>query len=149
MSIGELMGFNMLMGLVTGPIMGMVGLWHSIQEVRIAVERVSDVLNVAPEEPAMSGPESARVPLTDVQGKIEFKNVNFSYVSNGEQNLVMRDFNLVIEPGHRVAFVGPSGCGKSTIAKMILGFNVPLGGTCLIDSHDITTLDLSILRRNI
>ena len=149
MTIGELMGFNMLMGLVTGPIMGMVGLWHSIQEVRIAVERVSDVLNVAPEEPAMSGPESARVPLTDVQGKIEFKNVNFSYVSNGEQNLVMRDFNLVIEPGHRVAFVGPSGCGKSTIAKMILGFNVPLGGTCLIDSHDITTLDLSILRRNI
>src|SRR3990172_12099903 len=67
MSIGELMGFNMLMGLVTGPIMGMVGLWQSIQEVRIAVERVSDVLNVSPEEPAISGPENARVPLTDVQ----------------------------------------------------------------------------------
>lgn len=149
MTIGELMGFNMLMGLVTGPIMGMVGLWQSIQEVRIAVERVSDVLNVAPEEPPITGPESTRTPLTDVQGKIEFTNVNFSYVSNGEQSLVMKDFNLVIEPANRVAFVGPSGCGKSTIAKMILGFNVPLGGSCLIDGHSILTLDLSILRRHI
>ena len=149
MTIGELMGFNMLMGLVTGPIMGMVGLWTSIQEVRIAVERVSDVLNVAPEEPPISGPESARVPLPEIQGRIEFKNVNFSYVSNGEQNLVMRDFSLVIEPGQRVGFVGPSGCGKSTIAKMVLGFNVPLGGQCLIDDHNISTLDLSLLRRNI
>ena len=149
MSIGELMGFNMLMGLVTGPIMGMVGLWQSIQEVRIAVERVSDVLNVAPEEPPISGPESARKALTGVKGKIEFEHVNFSYVSKGEQNLVMKDFSLVIQPGQRVAFVGPSGCGKSTIAKMIIGFNVPLGGTCRIDGHDITTLDLSMLRRNI
>ena len=149
MTIGELMGFNMLMGLVTGPIMGMVGLWQSIQEVRISVERVSDVLNVAPEEPAITGPENMRTPLSNVQGKIEFANVNFSYVSNGEQALVMKDFSLTIEPGMRVAFVGPSGCGKSTIAKMILGFNVPLGGTCMIDGHPIGNLDLGILRRHI
>ena len=149
MTIGELMGFNMLMGLVTGPIMGMVGLWHSIQEVRISVERVSDVLNVAPEEPPVTGPDSMRTSLANVQGKIEFSNVNFSYVSNGEQNLVMKDFSLVIEPGMRIAFVGPSGCGKSTIAKMILGFNMPLGGTCMIDGHSISSVDLGILRRHI
>jgi ATP-binding cassette subfamily B protein len=149
MTIGELMGFNMLMGLVTGPIMGMVQLWQSVQEVRIAVERVSDVLNVAPEEAPIVGPENARTPLNAVQGRIEFRNVNFSYVANNERSLVMRDFSLVIEPGMRVAFVGPSGCGKSTIAKMILGFNLPLAGACMIDGHDITKLDLGALRRNI
>jgi ATP-binding cassette subfamily B protein len=87
--------------------------------------------------------------LQHCQGRIEFSKVNFSYVANEKENFVMRDFDLTIEPGQRVAFVGPSGCGKSTIAKMILGFNMPNSGECKIDGKDIRTLDLSSLRRNI
>lgn len=149
LTVGELMGFQMLSGMVTGPIMGMIGLWSSIQEVRISVERVSDVLALKTEDAPADGSNAPRTVLKDVKGKIEFKDVNYGYMQNGVENLIMRQFNLTIDSGQRVAFVGPSGCGKSTIAKMVLGFNVPSGGLCTVDGVDITSLDISSLRKNI
>nr|MBS0021702.1 peptidase domain-containing ABC transporter [Gammaproteobacteria bacterium] len=149
MSIGELMGFNMLTGMVIGPVLQMVGLWNNLLEVRISVDRVGDILNVLPEQEPITTPERMPASLTECQGRIEFENVNFSYVANEKENFVMRDFDLVIQAGERVAFVGPSGCGKSTIAKMILGFHMPKSGECRIDGKDLRTLDLTALRRNI
>ncbi|MBF0188374.1 MAG: ATP-binding cassette domain-containing protein, partial [Magnetococcales bacterium] len=152
LTIGELMGFQMLMGMVMGPIMQIVQLWNSSQDVRIAIDRVSDVLNVDPERPAITSPDKMPALLGDhVKGNITFNKVNFSYTSGGKENHVMKAFELEIEPGDKVAFVGAAGCGKSTIAKMILGFNIPssTGGTCTIDGKDIRELDLSELRRNI
>lgn len=149
MSIGELMGFNMLAGMVIGPVLQMVGLWNSLLEVRISVDRVGEILNVEPEQEPISTPDKMPTILIDPEGRIEFSQVNFSYTSNNKENLVMRDFDLTIEPGTRVGFVGPSGCGKSTIAKMILGFNLPNSGECKIDGKDIRTLDLRSLRRHI
>jgi ATP-binding cassette subfamily B protein len=149
MTIGELMGFNILMGLVTGPILQVVSLWNSFQEVRIAVDRVTDVLTVDPEREPVTQPEEIPVTLGDARGHIAFENVNFSYVTDDKTNYVMSDFNLEVQPGERVALVGPSGCGKSTIAKMVLGFHMPKGGKMLIDGKDLTTLDLRFLRRNI
>lgn len=149
MTIGELMGFNMLSGMVIAPILQMVSLWNSMLEVRISVDRVGEVLSIKPEQESVTSPEKMPATLTDCQGRIEFIKVNFSYIVGDKENFVMKDFNLVIEPGQRVAFVGPAGCGKSTIAKMILGFNIPKSGQCLIDGKDIRTLDLTSLRRNI
>ncbi|MGH8602964.1 MAG: peptidase domain-containing ABC transporter, partial [Gammaproteobacteria bacterium] len=149
MSIGELMGFNMLSGMVIGPVLSMVGLWNSLLEVRISIDRVGDILNVKPEQEPITTPEHMPATLSDCQGQIEFSKVNFSYVANEKENYVMRDFDLLIEPGQRVGFVGPSGCGKSTIAKMMLGFNIPKSGECRIDGKDIRSIDLVSLRRNI
>jgi ATP-binding cassette subfamily B protein len=148
MTIGELMGFNMLSGMVIGPVLSMVGLWNNLLEVRISVDRVGEILNIKPEQEPIT-PEEMPATLPHCQGHIEFSKVNFSYVANEKENFVMRDFDLTIEPGQRIAFVGPSGCGKSTIAKMILGFNMPKSGECKIDGKDIRSLDLSSLRRNI
>jgi len=149
MTIGELMGFNMLMGLVTAPVMQMVDLWNQMQEVRIAVDRVGDVLNVKPEREAVSNPSLIRTRLKDVEGRIVFNKVNFGYVNNDQKTYIMRDFDLVIEPGERIAFVGPAGCGKSTIAKMLLGFYQPISGQILIDGKDTAEMDLESLRRNV
>lgn len=149
MTIGELMGFNMLMGLVTGPVMQMVDLWNQLQEVRIAVDRVGDVLNVKPESEAISKPSLIRTRLRDVEGRIEFRKVDFGYVNNDQKTFIMRDFDLTIEPGQRIAFVGPAGCGKSTIAKMLLGFYRPHSGQILIDGKDTAEMDLESLRRNV
>jgi len=149
MTIGELMGFNMLMGLVTGPVMQMVDLWNQLQEVRIAVDRVGDVLNVKPESEAISSPSLIRTRLKDVEGRIEFRKVNFGYDNNNQKTFIMRDFDLTIEPGQRIAFVGPAGCGKSTVAKMLLGFYRPQSGQILIDGKDIAEMDLDSLRRNV
>jgi ATP-binding cassette subfamily B protein len=148
MTIGELMGFNMLLGLVMGPILQMLDLWNQLQSIRISIDRVGDVLNVEPEQGAPS-PDAMPVTLLSCKGHVKFEKVNFSYVSNGRDNAVMRDFDLTIEPGMRVAFVGPSGCGKSTIAKMVLAFNIPQGGLCTIDGQDIRQIERSSLRRNI
>ncbi len=149
LSIGELMGFNMLTGMVIGPILQMVGLWNNLLEVRISVDRVGEILSVEPEQQPIS--EIDRIPATlqDFSGRIDFKGVNFSYVINDQENFVMRQFDLNIDPGQRIAFVGASGCGKSTIAKMILGFNIPASGECLVDGKDIRDIDLTLLRRNI
>ncbi|MDO6461249.1 peptidase domain-containing ABC transporter [Granulosicoccaceae sp. 1_MG-2023] len=149
LSVGELMGFNMLTGMVIGPILQMVGLWNSLLEVRISVDRVGEILSVDPEQAPVTSANSIPASLTDCQGRIEFRHANFSYTANEQENFVMRDFNLTIEPGQRVAFVGASGCGKSTIAKMVLGFNMPASGECLIDGKEIRDIDLTSLRRNI
>ena len=126
----------------------MLQLVNDIQEVRISIDRVSDVLTVDSEQQLM---QPTRMPaiLTHTRGHIVFEDVDFSYVANGAENAIMRRFNLEIDPGMRIAFVGPSGCGKSTIAKMILGFNIPDEGFCKIDGKDIRGLELSSLRRNI
>ena len=153
LTVGELMGFQMLLGMVMGPVFQVVQLWNSSQDVRIAIDRVTDVLNVTPEQEPVTSPEKMPATLGDtVRGHIHFDKVNFSYKSaSGKEAFIMKEFELTIEPGQHVAFVGSAGCGKSTIAKMILGFNMPLpnGGTCTIDGKDIRELDLSVLRRNI
>lgn len=148
LTIGELMGFNMLMGLVMGPIMQMVGLWNNFQEIRISIERVSDINNVKPEQEPITVPERLPTILKTIQGKIEFRHIKFRY--GGEESpLILNDFNLTIEPGQTVAFVGGSGCGKSTAIKMVMGFNLPVEGEFLIDGFEIKSLDLSSYRRSI
>jgi len=149
LSIGELMGFNMLVGLVMNPVQQMVQLWNQFQDVRISVDRVSEILDIDPECPPTSSPEDMPVVLTECAGRVEFRNVDFSYMAGDKENLVMRDFCLKIDSGEYVALVGPSGCGKSTIAKMILGFNLPKDGQCLIDGKSLASLDLPSLRRHI
>ncbi|MGN7610465.1 peptidase domain-containing ABC transporter [Magnetococcales bacterium HHB-1] len=152
MTIGELMGFQMLMGMVMGPITQIIQLWNSSQDVRISIDRVSEILEVKPEQDAIT--KESRIPAAmdeQVKGRIIFDKVNFSYSANGKENHIMKDFELVVEPGDRVAFVGAAGCGKSTIAKMILGFNMPhpSGGACTIDGKDIRELNLAEMRRQI
>ncbi len=149
MTVGELMGFNMLMGLVTAPVMQMVNLWNDFQEIRIAMDRVGDVITVKPEQEPIAQPEKMPATVKVAEGRIQFRKVNFSYSTNDQTKQVMREFDLEIAPGQKVALVGASGCGKSTIAKMILGFHKPNSGEVLIDGKEIGSLDLYSLRRNI
>jgi subfamily B ATP-binding cassette protein HlyB/CyaB len=149
MTIGELMGFNMLVTLVITPINQLVGLWNKIADIRVSVDRVGEILTVKPEQEPITDPDQLPAVLSACQGGIEFSKVNFSYLANEKENYVMKDFDLAVEPGTRLALVGPSGCGKSTIAKMILGFYLPKSGECKIDGKEIKSLDLGSLRRNI
>jgi len=149
MSVGELMGFNMLMGLVTSPVLQMVNLWSQLQEVRISVDRVGEYLEKEPELEIATTAEKMRMAVDQLDGLIEFKNIFFSYRAGKDTKNIMENFNLVLQPGEKVAFVGPAGCGKSTIAKMVLGFNVPQAGELLIDGKNVNQMDISSLRRNI
>ncbi len=149
MTVGELMGFQMLMGLVTSPVLQMVNLWSQLQEVRISVDRVGEFLDKEPEDEVATTPGRMRKAVSQLEGKIDFRNVFFSYRAGKDTMNIMQDFNLSIAPGERIAFVGPAGCGKSTIAKMILGFNIPQQGEVTIDGMNINQMDIASLRRNI
>ena len=78
-------------------------------------------------------------------GKIEFKNINFSY---GNRK-ILKDLSFVVNPGHKVAIVGPTGAGKSTISKLIFRFYDPSSGNIYIDDQCLRDVTQSSLRSNI
>ena len=82
----------------------------------------------------------------EFQGKIEFKNVSFSYPHDKTKKLVLDDVNLVIEPGKKIAIVGESGCGKSTTISLIERFYDINAGEILIDGVNIKKYDINHLR---
>ena len=84
----------------------------------------------------------------NILGKIEFKNVNFSYPINPSYP-VLKNINLIIEPGDRIAIVGESGCGKSTFTQLIERFYDVSDGEILIDGINIKNHNLKKLRKNI
>ena len=80
------------------------------------------------------------------KGEIVFKEVGFNYHQTRE---VLKDFNLVIKPGERIAFIGPSGAGKTTIAKILLRMHDLSAGKILIDNQDISHVTQESLWKNI
>ncbi len=89
-------------------------------------------------------PKAKILRVTD--GKIDFKRVSFAY-KKGDP--VIRDFNLSIRPGEKVALIGPSGGGKSTITKLLLRFFDPQSGKILIDGQDIHKVTQDSLRSSV
>ncbi|CAJ0645863.1 8190_t:CDS:10 [Entrophospora sp. SA101] len=85
---------------------------------------------------------------SEFKGFIEFKNINFSYPSRPDVQ-VLKDFNLTIEPGQTVALVGSSGSGKSTIVSLIERFYDPLEGEILLDGINIKDINIKSLRTQI
>ncbi|PIU17882.1 MAG: ABC transporter permease [Elusimicrobia bacterium CG08_land_8_20_14_0_20_59_10] len=79
-----------------------------------------------------------------VEGKIEFKGVNYKYPSRDMQ--VLKDLSFTIEPGQVAAFVGPSGSGKTTIVHLLLRFFDPLSGSVEVDGHGLLDLGTTDLR---
>ncbi len=85
-------------------------------------------------------------PLQDIEGRIEFRHVNFGY-GNGER--VLHDIDLTITAGSTIAFVGQTGSGKSTLIKLLLRFYQPDAGQILLDGQPVDTVSLDSLRRRI
>ena len=79
-------------------------------------------------------------------GEIKFENVNFGYVADRP---ILKNLNLTIPAGKKVAVVGPSGCGKSTILRLLFRFYDTQTGTIMIDGQNIRDLGLDSLRESI
>ncbi len=107
------------------------------------IERFFEVVDVSP---TITDAQNAQK-LTRVQGKLDFENVTFRYAEENEA--VLTDFSMTIQPGQRVALVGPSGGGKTTISALIPRFYDVQQGRVCIDGQDIKDLTLHSLRNNI
>ena len=146
LTIGQLIAFNALMGSVLAPLMGLVGLWSLLNDASVAMERLGDVLDLAPEQ----RPEdlAARVAIPELQGDIRFDGVYFRYDGN-ETPYVLENITVDIKPGELVAIVGRSGSGKTTLAKLIVGFYPPTDGRLTVDGYDIGVVDKEYFRAQV
>jgi ATP-binding cassette, subfamily B, bacterial HlyB/CyaB len=142
MTVGGLVAFNMFAQRVSGPVIRMAQLWQEFQQVRIAIERLGDVLNM-PVEPGTG----SRVALPAIKGHVAFESVRFRYGLDGPWTV--EDIDLQIFEGATLGIVGSSGSGKSTLTKLLQRMYVPASGRILIDGVDIGQIDPAWLRRQI
>lgn len=142
LTVGGLVAFNMFAQRVSGPVIRMAQLWQDFQQVRIAIERLGDVLN-QPIEPG----SGSRTALPAIKGNIEFTGVKFRYGLEGPWTV--DDIDLEIPAGRTLGIVGSSGSGKSTLTKLLQRLYVPAAGRILIDGVDIAQIDPAWLRRQI
>jgi len=132
LSVGMLVAYQTLLASFTRPLASFVGFGTTLQELQADMNRVDDVIRY-PEDAQYTQKHVAKFPPTVVKlsGRVELKNITFGY-SPLEKPLI-EDFNLVVEPGKRVALVGGSGSGKSTVAKVMSGLYKQWSGEILFD----------------
>lgn len=110
-----------------------------------ALTDAAEMIKIFDKIPEIQDPKNPEHPKIS-KGKIEFKNVSFSYQNS---NKVFEGLNLVIKPGEKVALVGHSGAGKTTITKLLLRFVDIQKGKIEIDGQDITRIKQDDLRNSI
>ncbi|WBO24457.1 type I secretion system permease/ATPase [Sphingomonas abietis] len=142
MTVGGLIAFNMFAQRVSGPVIRMAQLWQDFQQVKIAIERLGDVLN-QPTEPGAG----SRTALPAIKGEIRFESIKFRYDLEGPWTL--EDIDLDIAAGSTLGIVGSSGSGKSTLTKLLQRLYTPAGGRVLVDGVDVGQIDPAWLRRQI
>lgn len=142
LTVGGLVAFNMFAQRVSGPVIRMAQLWQDFQQVRIAIERLGDVLNQPPEPGTGS-----KVALPQLKGDVSFEAVRFRYATEGPWTL--EDIDLSISAGTSLGIVGSSGSGKSTLTRLLQRMYVPASGRVLIDGVDLAQIDPAWLRRQI
>ena len=98
-------------------------------------------------EPAMPVSANGRRAPSPIREGIEFRDVSFRYP--GSETWVLRDLNLHIRPGERIALVGPNGAGKTTLVKLLTRLYDPTEGQILLDGVDLREYDLTSLRQRI
>ena len=137
-TVGMIAQFQGFLSSFSGPIGSLISAGQSLMEMRTEMERIEDVMQY-PEDPAFhTAPDEEEGSFEKLSGMVELKNVTFGY-SRLAQPLI-RDFNLTLKPGSRVALVGASGCGKSTVAKLISGLYQPWSGEILFDGQPMGSI---------
>jgi ATP-binding cassette subfamily B protein len=141
-SLGELMLFYSLLGLLLGPVQGLAISVTHLREAAVSMERLSEVRDARTEEPR--GPGAIRP--ASIRGEIEFRGVSFEYRQGYP---VLSGLDLRVEAGSALAVVGETGSGKTSMASLLMGFYPPHQGTLLIDGVDIRSYDPGGLRRHL
>jgi ATP-binding cassette subfamily B protein len=123
------------------PINQIANLYGNIQSALAAAERVFEIMDEPPETNSNDAVE-----LESVNGKIEFADVNFAYVSDKP---VLKNASFSANPGQTIAIVGPTGAGKTTIISLLTRFYEATSGEIKIDGADIRCVTRDSLRRKV
>lgn len=142
-SFGELLSFNSLLVYFLNPIENIINLQPTLQTAIVAAERLAEILDLSLEK---SENEHKKIIPNTLNGEIEFKNLDFRY---GSRSLILKNINLKIGKGERIALVGESGSGKTTIAKLLMNFYQCEKGELIINRYNIKDINIESLRDKI
>ena len=161
LTVGTLLAITALLARLYGPLTALSNVRIDVMTSLVSFERVFEVLDLEP----MVKDRSDAIALKSSKGKIEFKNVEFSYPNAQEISLaslesvakaetvtsgiVLKGLTFTVEPGTTTALVGPSGAGKTTISALIPRLYDVTGGSIQIDGNDIRDVTLESLRNSI
>ncbi|MBI5699424.1 ABC transporter ATP-binding protein [Candidatus Saganbacteria bacterium] len=140
LSPSNLIAFFAGIALIADPASRLGNISTVIQNALASAERIFEVIDI---KPSVAERPDARE-LNKISGKVEFKNLTFSY-EKGEAP-VLTDIDLEIKPGEIIALVGRSGAGKSSLVNLIPRFYDPQKGMVLVDGHDLKDVKLQSLR---
>jgi len=141
LTIGALAAGTMLSSRVLQPGLRAMGLWIQFQSIRLAHKKIAGLYALEQEKSGTFRSDDG------ITGKIELRNVSFKYPTQ-EQEL-LSDISLTINPGDSISITGNNGAGKSTLINLLSGFLHPTQGQVLLDDKDIHDFDLEYLRSQI
>ena len=152
LTLGTLVGFYILAELFLAPFGRFMEFADKRQMLETDLQRLDDIHKTAEASTfTRRNPDSETIPTfkgrLQLAGRLELRNVTFGF-TRGRPPLI-KDFNLTIHPGQRVAVVGPSGSGKSTLTRLVAGLYQPWSGEILFDGHPREEIPEEVLRQSI
>ena len=139
MTVGTLTAFLSYANQYTKPFNEISGVVTELQNALACASRLFELIEAPAETPDAPGAK----PLEGVRGQVDWRDVDFAYAP---ERPLIRDFNLSVKPGQRVAIVGPTGCGKTTLINLLMRFYEPQAGAICVDGRDINGVPRASLR---
>ncbi|MFM7427704.1 MAG: peptidase domain-containing ABC transporter [Elainella sp.] len=144
LTLGQLIAFRIIAGYVTSPLLRLAQLWQNFQEVGLSLERLSDIVDSAPEADEL---DRQNIPMPQINGDVKIDDVSFRFGTTGPYQL--NNVSLEFTAGSFVGIVGLSGSGKSTMMKLLPRLYPIESGRILIDGYDISKVELNSLRQQV
>ncbi|MGM9523107.1 MAG: ABC transporter ATP-binding protein [Faecousia sp.] len=141
LTIGQLSCFLSYANQYTKPFNEISGVITELQNAMTCAGRIFELMEEEPETPDAA--DAVTLSRDDLNGEVAFDHVDFSYTPERE---LIRDLNLHLRQGQRVAIVGPTGCGKTTLINLLMRFYEVNGGSVQVSGRDIRTLTRHSLR---
>ncbi len=142
MTLGTLMAFIAYMTMFFEPLHWVTQIGNHINQAITAAQRLFEIIDA--DQEVYDDPDADK--LTDMQGRVEFRNARFGYRKDKE---VLKGVSLVVEPGQMIGLVGRSGVGKTTVTNLICRFYDVDEGAITIDGVDLRKVNISDLRKQI
>ena len=139
-TVGNLTSFLSYANQYTKPFNEISGVITELQNALACAGRIFDLIEAPERSPEPEDPQRPAL----VRGGVEIRDLTFSY---DPAKPLIRDFDLSVQPGQRVAIVGPTGCGKTTFINLLMRFYDPQGGEIRLDGVNTVDMDRGELRR--
>ncbi|MFI5227702.1 MAG: ABC transporter ATP-binding protein [Gemmatimonadales bacterium] len=142
MTLGDFVTYVFLVGLMAAPLVQLASIGTQVSEAFAGLDRIREIRDMPTEDHA----DAEKQAVEDVEGRVEFQDVSFEYVSDVP---VLKHVSFEADAGSTTALVGSSGSGKSTLIGLVMAFNHPKSGRVLVDGRDVANVRLRDYRSQV